>query len=271
MIKLLLTICFALTYTFATQSCYDYYKVEQKETHETLNTAVFILIDETTVFDENLKKQVWDNALKFVHAGNYIYVAKFSAFINNNYNTKVFDFSLDFPLSEKDRYNARKDTLVKLDKCLNDQYMFVGQSMQKAIFESFQNTANAISRSDILFALKDFGENIIKPTKAQRKIIILASDMLENSSISSFYSNGAVRLISPKEEIDKVTKNNLFSHFEGAEVYVVGSGLISSPKGDTYRDPKKLLALKDFWDAYFQKSNAKLIEMGQPSLMRMVQ
>ena len=271
MIKLLLTICFALTYTFATQSCYDYYKVEQKETHETLNTAVFILIDETTVFDENLKKQVWDNALKFVHAGNYIYVAKFSAFINNNYNTKVFDFSLDFPLAEKDRYNARKDTLAKLDKCLNDQYMFVGQGTQKAIFESFQNTANTISKSDILFALKDFGENIIEPTKAQRKIVILASDMLENSSISSFYSNGAVRLITPKEEIDKVTKNSLFSHFGGSEVYIVGAGLVSSPKGDTYRDPKKLVALKDFWDAYFQKSHAKLVEMGQPSLKKLIQ
>ena len=57
MIKYLLILFFSLTSLFSTQSCYDYYKVEQKETHETLNTAVFILIDETTVFDENLKNR----------------------------------------------------------------------------------------------------------------------------------------------------------------------------------------------------------------------
>lgn len=269
--KYLFALCLAITSVFATQSCYDYYKVERKEIQAGFNTAVFILIDETTLFDENLKKQVWDNTLKFIQAGNYVYIAKFSAFINDNYNTKVFDFSLDFPLAQEDRYNSRKDTLAKLDKCLNDQFVYVAQNTQKSIFESFQSIANAIPKSDILFSLKDFSENIIEPTQAERKIVILASDMLENSSVSSFYSKGSMRLITPQDELKNIEENSLWGNFGGAEVYVVGAGLVTSDKGTNYRDPKKLARLKGFWSSYFEKSDAKLVEMGQPSLKKIIQ
>lgn len=270
MIKLFASIVFFAISLFASQSCYDMYKLEQKP-EQSIETALFILIDETTLFDETLKQQVWDNALRHLKQGNYVYVAKFSAFINQSYNKKVFEFTLDRPLSEKEKYNERKDTLTKLDKCLKDEYVFVGTNTQKAINESFGTPANTIAKSDIFYALNDFGLNAIKEVKAKRKIVILASDMLENSSISSFYANNAVRQIVPNDELKKVQNNNLLSDFGGAEIYIIGAGTIAPVKGDTYRDPKKLNALKSFWEEYFKQSNAKLVEMGQPALKRVIE
>lgn len=270
MIKVFASIAFFAISLFASQSCYDMYKLEQKP-EQSVETALFILIDETTLFDETLKQQVWDNTLHHLKQGNYVYVAKFSAFINQSYNKKVFEFTLDRPLNEKEKYNERKDTLAKLDKCFKDQYIYAGESTQKAIYESFKTPENNIAKSDIFYALNDFGLNAIKEVKAKRKIVILASDMLENSSISSFYSNNAVRQIVPNDELKKVQNNNLFSDFGGAEVYVIGAGTIAPVKGDTYRDPKKLNALKSFWEEYFKQSNAKLVEMGQPALKRVIE
>ena len=91
--------------------------------------------------------------------------------------------------------------------------------------------------------------------------------MLENSTITSFYAKGATRLIQSEAELNKVEKSNLLSNFDNSKIYVIGTGLISSKDNNkTYRDPKILASLKDFWTKYFVKSSGNLVEMGQPAL-----
>jgi hypothetical protein len=51
---------------------------------------------------------------------------------------------------------------------------------------------------------------------------------------------------------------------------VLGAGLLAEDAKQTkgiYRDPKTMGALQQFWQGYFEKSNAKLIEFGQPALL----
>ena len=118
-----------------------------------------------------------------------------------------------------------------------------------------------------MYALQDFGQNVISQVEAKEKIVILASDMLENSTITSFYAKGATRLIQSEAELNKVEKSNLLSNFDNSKIYVIGTGLISSKDNNkTYRDPKILASLKDFWTKYFVKSSGNLVEMGQPAL-----
>ena len=96
--------------------------------------------------------------------------------------------------------------------------------------------------------------------------------MLENSTITSFYSKGVTRLIQSDTELNKIQKENLFSNFDNSEIYVIGTGLIASKENNkTYRDPKILGSLKDFWTKYFAKSNGNLVEMGQPALKNDIQ
>lgn len=252
-------------------SCYDIYKTTKKP-DSSIDKAVFVLIDETTSFNDSLQEQIIKNTLSKIAPANYIYIGKFSAFIDNHYNEKVFEFKLDIPMSADERYYERKDTLAKVDKCLKDQQQFVSNQIVQSIKKSFLKPDDNIAKSDILYALKDFGENVIAKTEAKEKIVILASDMLENSTITSFYAKGVTRLLQPDVELNKIQKENLFSNFDNSKIYVIGTGLIVSKENNkTYRDPKILGSLKDFWTKYFTKSNGNLVEMGQPALKNDIQ
>lgn len=94
--------------------------------------------------------------------------------------------------------------------------------------------------------------------------------MLENSSVTSFYANQAVRQINADKELKLVADNQLYGDFGGARVYVIGAGLLAEdakhPKG-IYRSTQTMQALSKFWTGYFQKSNAELVEFGQPALL----
>ena len=252
-------------------SCYDIYKTAKKP-DMTIDRAIFVLIDETTSFNESLQEQIIKNTLSKIAPANYIYIGKFSAFIDNHYNEKIFEFKLDIPMSSEDRFNERKDVLAKVDKCLKDQQQFVANQIAQGIKKSFLKPDDNVSKSDILYALKDFGENVIAKTEAKEKIVILDSDMLENSTITSFYSKGVTRLIQADTELNKIQKEDLFSNFDNSNIYIIGTGLIASKENNkTYRDPKILGSLKDFWTKYFAKSNGNLVEMGQPALKNDIQ
>lgn len=110
----------------------------------------------------------------------------------------------------------------------------------------------------------------MRQSKAQHKIVLLVSDMLENSSVTSFYANQAVRQINADKELKLVADNQLYGDFGGARVYVIGAGLLAEdakhPKG-IYRSTQTMQALSKFWTGYFQKSNAELVEFGQPALL----
>jgi hypothetical protein len=100
---------------------------------------------------------------------------------------------------------------------------------------------------------------------------LIVFDMLENSSVSSFYSDkgSSVRKIGPAKELKLVAENDLFRDFGGAKVYVIGTGLLpdDATKAKKYRDPKTMQALASFWKNYFEKLNGNLVELGQPVLL----
>ena len=111
---------------------------------------------------------------------------------------------------------------------------------------------------------------IVKAAAAGERIVLVVSDMLENSSISSFYQRQAVRLISPQAELAKVEKESLFGDFGGVRVHVFGAGLVSEgagPKDGVYRDPRTMQALERFWAEYFARSGAVLEQFGKPELL----
>lgn len=264
-IFLLLTLT---TISFA-NSCYDFAKIENKA-EKPINTALFVLIDQTTLFNKDLQQQILKNATTQIGQGNYTYVARFSAFINGYYNEKVFEFNMDYPLDDNKRFNIQKSKLGKFDKCLKDQRNYVNFKIQDSISTTFLKEGEDIPKSDILFAFQDFS-NVISETQANRKIVLIASDMLENSVISSFYQKGSLRQINPEKELQKVEQENLYGNFGGAEIYIIGAGITNTKLSkSSYKDPRKLMALKKFWMSYFEKSNGKLIELGQPTLNRMI-
>ena len=184
----------------------------------------------------------------------------------------ISDEFLGVPLSEAARNDVSKPILTKFDHCMSSEKNLAAQSLGGAMKSAFGNSSDKISKSDIFSSLKAIS-SMVKQSKASRKVVFIASDMLENSSITSFYAKQTVRNINPEKELAIVEKDQLFGDFGKAEVYVMGAGLLSSDTKqakNAYRSPQIMQSLSGFWKTWFQKSNADLIEFGQPTLLNTV-
>ena len=172
-------------------------------------------------------------------------------------------------MPEKNRGDISVKLLNSFDACMHGQVKYGMKVAATALNKSLSGTSSDLAKSDVLASLKEISVRV-KKSESKNKIIFIASDMLENSSISSFYAKQAVRQINPEKEIKLVTDNQMFGDFGGAKVYVIGAGLLAEDakqaKG-VYRSPKTMQALATFWKTWFQKSNAEVVEFGQPALL----
>ena len=254
-----------LAATNAVPSCY-----EGKLTAPAVPLAkeLFVLIDQTTLLDDQLKQSVAEQVRPFLSKGNGFSVLVFSAFTQGKYTQLLTSGQLDHAMPDVLRSDVSKPVLGKFDQCITRQAGLAGQTVGGALRSAFEGSSGEIAKSDVLASLKDISGKV-RQSKATEKVVLLVSDMLENSSVSSFYANQSVRKIDPSKEMKLATDNNLIADFNGARVYVLGAGLLSddAKKKATYRDPKTMLALAGFWKSYFEKSNAQLIEFGQPALL----
>jgi hypothetical protein len=251
----------------AIPSCYDK-KLPAKNL--VADSEIFVAIDQTTPLDLALKQSIADNLKPFLSAGNGFSVLTFSAYTQGRYTQVVTSGRLDPALDSAQRDDISKPVLSKFDQCMARQPQLAAQLAGGALRASFDGSSSEIAKSDVLASLKGMSVKV-KNSSAKDKVVLLVSDMLENSSVSSFYANQgtAVRKIDVEVEMKLVNDNQLVADFGGARVYVIGAGLLpdDAAKAKRYRDPKTMQALTAFWKSYFDKSNAKLIEFGQPALL----
>lgn len=250
----------------AVTTCYND-KISAPKT--TTEIEIFVVIDQTTIFDSGLRQSIADNVRPFLRPGNAFSVTQFSAFTQSHYTDVLVSGKLDQMLEKKTRDDISKPVLNKFDRCMAVQPRLAGQLVGKAMKVAFTGSSGKIAKSDVFASLKDISGKVRQST-AQHKVILLASDMLENSSITSFYANQAVRKIDPEKELDLVENNQMLGDFGGARVYVIGAGLLaedSMHQKSVYRSTQTMQALFRFWAGYFKKSNAELVEFGQPALL----
>ena len=237
-----------------------------------LKKELFVLIDQTTLLDDQLKQSVAEQVRPFLSKGYGFSVLVFSAFTQGKYTRLLTSGQLDHAMPEERRSDVSKPVLAKFDQCVTRQTGLAGQIVGGALRSAFEGSSGDIAKSDVLASLKDISSKV-RQSKATDKVVLLVSDMLENSSVSSFYANQSVRKIKPSKELKLAVDNNLIADFAGARVFVLGAGLLSEDakrKKISYRDPKTMSALADFWKSYFERSNAQLVEFGQPALLNRI-
>jgi hypothetical protein len=148
---------------------------------------------------------------------------------------------------------------------MNGQLKFAKKKAKKALLTVLKGASKKMPYSDIIKSLTNISKDIITPSTAKEKVVLLVSDMLEHSSITSFYKQGLIKHINVKNEYAKINKSQYIANFSGAKVYVIGAGILAK-KG--YRDAKTLKNLTDFWRHYFKSTDADLQEIGTPMLLR---
>ena len=247
-------------------SCYEANKLGAAPVS---NVELFVFIDQTTTFDKTLKKSIVDNVGRVLRPGVTFTIGSFSSFNQGKYAEVIASGALEAPIEANKRDDISTRLLRNFDSCMQSQMQYGAQVAWKAIGQALNGGGSDLAKSDVVASLRDLSSRVRKST-AKEKVILIASDMLENSSITSFYAKQTVRQINPEKELKLVADNQLFGDFGGARVYVIGVGLLvedaKHPKG-VYRPAQTMQALSKFWAGYFQKSNAELAEFGQPALL----
>jgi hypothetical protein len=235
-------------------------------------TELFVIIDETTPLDQTLQNLVRENAGRLIQPGAAYVVASFSSFSQGRYLEVKSAGMLEAPLEPKSRDDISVKVLRGFDACMVGQVNFGRQSAAAAINKALSAGSPDLAKSDVMAGLRELSARV-KQSAARDKIVFLVSDMLENSTVSSFYASKNVRMIEPAAELKKAKEAQVIGDFGGARVFVLGAGLVQENAGGKnkdsgiYRSPKSMGLLRQYWESYFEASHAKLIEFGSPALI----
>lgn len=233
---------------------------------------IYVLIDQTVMLDPQLQQSVISNINRMLGPGTKFVVAEFSAFSQDRYLNVLHTGIIEYPLTKDESGNVPMSQLPKFKACMNGQARYSIQLVDKSAQQAMQNSSSSLDQSDIMAALKTVSESI-KSDAAQKKVLFLVSDALENSAVMSFYHHHVIAKIEPDKAIQKAKKAGMFGDFGGTKIYVLGAGLLPPAKHGTramrdgYRDPITLSRLHSFWTKYFDQSNGKLVEFGAPALV----
>jgi len=226
--------------------------------------VLFVLMDETTSLNKHPKvpRLVQELAVNWLSPGRAVQVIRFSAYVPGRSAEIVTGGRLDPEPSDDFIDNIRRSERVKFKRLHKRQAHAAKARTAKAIRKVFDAYSTDIPKSEILFNMHRLSEHIRKYESPQ-KVVLLVSDMLENSSVTSFYLAGGIRKIDPETEIERARSKGLIGDFgENVRVYVVGLGF--GAKG--YLDSDRVSKLKTFWQQYFEYGNASVEEFGAPLL-----
>jgi hypothetical protein len=244
--------------------CYPYAQLSQQQPAPSGRELV-VIIDETVQMSQALQRSAWDHAMRYVRPGDSVRLYQFSAFLQNHYMKLQFAGVLDVPLQGKVRNSIGSKSLKQLDACLQQQAAFFQKTFGQQFVGSFGKPGEEIARSEIFGSLRKIAEDLAK-RPSQERVVLLVSDMLENSDFGSFYQSNRIRDIDPDAELKKVQQKNLLADFAGARIYVHGAGLVAGDSKGAYPSGSTLQRLEQFWQAYLQRSNAELAAFGAPEL-----
>ena len=244
-------------------SCYDYaklpeYRVDQPE------AELFILVDQTVRLDVPLKKAVHQQVPNFAKPGNKVTVVTFSALAAGKYTNITFEGKFDHPMNTSVRNSLGRQHLQKFDNCMKMQGKAINLLNVK-LKDSFNDGEQSFPRTELVGSLLNVSTEVVAQSTANRKILLVVSDMLENSETLSFYSKGRVRTLDADEAYSKIKSAGFSGDLAGTEVYVVGAGFIHGAKN--YSSQKSVNELERFWRKVIAENNGKIVQFGKPQLL----
>lgn len=245
------------------ESCYSRTNTQQWQPSAS-GRQLTVVIDQTVVLPDALQHSVWDKISAFIKPGDEVKLYTFSALVPGQYMQLVADDTLDVPPSVSAKGNIPMDDLEDLESCLSQQNSRFTATWGRSLVKAMQESRSDIPKSEIMHSLKNIGEDL-KASPANQRIIFLVSDMLENSDAASFYQRNQIRKLDVPKILANVKRQGLFANMDGASIYVLGAGLMTSSSSH-YIGGETLDSLQNFWQQWFSMSNAKLVAFGTPAL-----
>lgn len=224
---------------------------------------LFVVIDQTLVFNVDLKRHVHSKVHEYLKPGDRITVLTFSAYAEGRYAQMPLTGKIDHLLDEGTRFDTGKSDLRKFDRCIDRQQAFVKAKIDQILKSSFEQASSNLPKTELMGSLVNFGQGVINASQTPEKVVLIISDMMENSEAVSFYSNGGINNLNVEKALRQTEKAGLFSDMGGATVNVIGAGISGN---DGYLSQTAMQKMQKFWTGYFEQSDAKLAGWGQPQL-----
>lgn len=229
---------------------------------------LFVVIDQTTALDPQLVALLSSRVADYLESGGgaKVTVAAFSATTASNFALVKFSGEAERPFAEDMRDSVNRPKRDMLDACLAAAPRNLARRADAEIKALLRRDSGNYANSEIIGSLSSISE-AVRASTARSKTVLVVSDLLEHSSTTSFYQNSDIREIDLATEMQKVADRNQFGNFGGAKIYVIGAGLLP-PEADqnATRNAMRLVRLREFWQNWFENSDAMLAAYGQPVL-----
>lgn len=245
-------------------SCYTYAGMPELKPVNPVRDIV-ILVDQTVNLDTNLKKSVHEQVQQLAGQGDRIRIVSFSANAQGRYTDITFDGEFDQPLKSEQRNAMNRIKLGKFDKCMEMQGNKAIELVHQKLKASFHDSDKNYPKTELVGSMLDVSTAIYAKNNTQRRIMILVSDMLENSDISSFYASGRVKSIDADKEFAKYSAIISPTALSSVDVFVIGGGYAQG--GRAYSSQAALNSLKLFWSKVVEQAGGTLKQFGSPKLL----
>ncbi|KPJ95804.1 MAG: hypothetical protein AMJ53_02005 [Gammaproteobacteria bacterium SG8_11] len=246
-------------------SCYDLPAVVPPENKP--QKGLYVFIDQTMALTPLMKQAVIDLVSEWGANGERVKISRFSANISGQYSELVFDEVGNIPPTEPYLFHLRTKHKKQILACIEEKKHDFHKALVDSLTTTLKLTNDKLPKTNLIHSLADFAEQMVAVDDIEDKTVLLVTDGLENSDLFSFHKRGHVRLINPKDSLNKIRSKGLIPSWHKAKVYVMGLGYISDEK--FYARPKIITPLKQFWERYFAEGNAllKSNSIGTPMLL----
>ncbi|MDE1210186.1 hypothetical protein [Vibrio aestuarianus] len=248
-------------------SCYDYAQLSEYKPSQP-NREIFVIVDKTVNLDINLKKSVHQQLQHFNQSGDKVTIVTFSALAQGDYTDIVFSGLFESGLSSEQRNSMNRMKLKKLEHCLDQQRGAIN-SAHKLLASAFPTEQDSYPKTELVGTILNLSTDLVARSNADRKIVLVVSDMLENSDSLSFYRQGSVYIPSASDALATIDKAGFKGDFDHSDIYVIGAGFIEGAK--RYSSQKSVNELESFWRSVITKNNGQLRQFGKPSLLTQIQ
>ena len=226
-----------------------------------------VLIDRTVQLDPALNSKIALRAARAVRPGDRVRIVSFSALTESDFTTEEFYGDLDREPSEDELEDDIPARLIgAAQKCFARQRENARNKVREVVEHLLANPTPSAQRSQIMLALTNASRSLLRRATADR-IVLIVSDMLENSDIVSFYRGGALEALDVDRTVSLARRSHLLGDFSNARLFVAGAGAV--PAGGAVRSVNSRQRLYAFWRAWFGASNGQLppAAWGDPDLV----
>jgi hypothetical protein len=150
-------------------SCYAFSKVDISPPE--IEQAVFVLIDQTTVLDAELKQAVSDSVRSVLRPGMSFTIISFSAFSQGRYLDMVSTGVLEQSIPQDVRNSISVKAMKIFDSCMGGQVAFGIKLALSSIEKIMNDSTSGLEKSDVVASLTEVSR-IAKQLKAPRRVCL---------------------------------------------------------------------------------------------------